>query len=238
MFKLRTLAVTFDHALNPWELPRFRGAIAGKVGLEHDWFHNHNNETGGLHHRYPLIQYKVCPHNGGFRPMLLCLDQGIEEAHHLFSQPDWNIELKKPEGAVCQTALRIARLHVDQTTLNVWEHPLAYRLHNWQALNTDHYRTYRNLDGIAERFSFLQDILASHILSFARGVGWTLPRRFDVKITRLLDEKFVEYKGVKVLGFSLEFKTDVSLPEWIGLGKGAGVGFGVLRRPLKMNIAH
>lgn len=235
-YKLRTLAVTFDLPMNPWELPRFRGAIAGKVGLEHDWFHNHNNETGGLHHRYPLIQYKVSPHDGGFRPMLLCLDQGIEEAHHFFSQPDWSVDLKQGSGATTAyhtVPLRIAHLHVDQTTLNVWEHDFAYRLHNWQALNTDHYREYRALEGIAERFAFLENILASHILSFARGVGWTLARRFDVKITKLLGEKFVEYKGVKVLGFSLEFKANVSLPEWIGLGKGGGVGFGVVRGPFK-----
>lgn len=232
MHKLRTLAVTFDTSLNPWELPRFRGAMAWKVGLEHDWFHNHNNETGGLHHRYPLIQYKVSPHNGGFRPMLLCLDQGIEEAHHFFSQPDWSLELRQSahsDTAYQTLPLRIAHLHVNQYTLNTWDRDFHYRLHNWQALNTEHYLTYRDLDGIAERFQFLENILASHILSFARGVGWTLDRRFNVCITKLLSEKYVQYKGVNVLSFSLEFKADVSLPEWVGLGKGGSVGFGVVR---------
>lgn len=232
MKKLRTLAVTFDTPLNPWELPRFRGAMAWKVGLEHEWFHNHNNETGGLHHRYPLIQYKVSPHNGGFRPMLLCLDEGIEEAHHLFSQPDWALDIRRGSGGdtARQTLpLQIAQLHVNQYTLNVWDRDFAYRLHNWQALNSEHYLTYRRLEGIAERFAFLENILANHILSFARGVDWTLARRFDVRITKLIAEKYVEYKGVKVLGFSLEFKAPLSLPEWIGLGKGGGVGFGVLR---------
>lgn len=40
----------------------------------------------------------------------------------------------------------------------------------------------------------------------------------------------MEYKGVKVLSFGIGFKTDLSLPEWIGLGKGNSVGWGVLRR--------
>jgi hypothetical protein len=66
-------------------------------------------------------------------------------------------------------------------------------------------------------------------------VDWTVPERFEVKITKMISEKFVEYKGVKVLGFSLEFKTSLSLPEWIGLGKGSGVGFGVVRRQRNNN---
>jgi hypothetical protein len=238
MKKVRTLAVTFDTPLQPWELPRFRGAMAYKVGLEHEWFHNHNNETGGLHHRYPLIQYKAFPHNGSFRPMLLCLEQGIEEAHHFFSQPDWSVDLRRGSGgdtAYETMPLRIASLQVQQYGLNAWDHDFHFRIHNWQALNSDHYRIYRDLDGVVERFSMLENVLANHMLSFARGVDWTVPERFEVKITKMISEKFVEYKGVKVLGFSLEFKTSLSLPEWIGLGKGSGVGFGVVRRQRNNN---
>ena len=58
---LRLLSVTFQSTIEPWELPQFRGAMAHKVGLEHEWFHNHNNEDPDkpkLHYRYPLIQYK------------------------------------------------------------------------------------------------------------------------------------------------------------------------------------
>ncbi|MEZ4919759.1 MAG: CRISPR-associated endonuclease Cas6 [Saprospiraceae bacterium] len=236
--RIRTLAVTFDTRLNPWELPRFRGAMATKVGFEHEWFHNHNNETGGLHHRYPLIQYKVQPHDGGFRPMLLCIEEGIEEAHHFFSKPDWDLEMRRGSGgetAYQSLPMRIAQLNVQQYTLGCWEEPFLYRIHNWQALNTDHYLAFRKLEGLAERYAYLEQIAANHILSFARGVNWTIPQHFDVKITKILSEKYVKYKGVHVLTFSLEFKTALSLPEWISLGKGGSVGYGVLRRQRREN---
>jgi hypothetical protein len=35
-------------------------------------------ESGGYHQRYPLIQYKLEPQKGINRPMLLCLEQGVE----------------------------------------------------------------------------------------------------------------------------------------------------------------
>jgi hypothetical protein len=99
MKHLRTLAVTFDSQLPPWELPKFRGVFAHKVGLENEWFHNHNNETGGYHNRYPLIQYKVNARGGGaFQPMLLCIDQGVEEAHHFFSKPEWDMQVGQEAG--------------------------------------------------------------------------------------------------------------------------------------------
>jgi Cas6b C-terminal domain/Cas6b N-terminal domain len=225
MKQLRILAVSFDAKLQPWEIVQFRGAMARKVGLEHDWFHNHNNKTGGFHQRYPLIQYKVQPHAGAFRPLLLCLDQGIEEAHHFFAQPDWSLDIG---GDV--RAMRIAQLDVRQQNLCVRNDQIsAYRLHNWQALNPEHYREYRALEGIAERFAFLENILAGHILAFARGVNCNLEQRFEPKITNLMEEKWMEYKDVKVLSFGVEFKTGVSLPEWIGLGKGSSIGWGVLR---------
>ena len=225
MKRLRLLSVSFDTHLNPWDLKRFRGAVAHKVGLEHEWFHNHNTADGGFHQRYPLIQYKIDTHKGQMRPMLLCLDDCIEEAHHFFSQSDWTLRI----GSQVHD-MRIARLHVDQINLNVWESFLPYRLHKWRALNSDNFRLWQQMEGIAEKYAFLENLLAAHILSFARGVGWTLDKRFEVKITKLVNEEWVSFKEIKVLAFTVEFKANLSLPDYIGLGQGAGEGFGVVRR--------
>jgi CRISPR/Cas system endoribonuclease Cas6 (RAMP superfamily) len=37
------------------------------------------------------------------------------------------------------------------------------------------------------------------------------------------------FKGRKVLTFCVNFKTNVSLPDYVGLGKGSSVGFGVVK---------
>lgn len=225
MKKLRLLAVSFDTSIQPWDLKRFRGAVARKVGIEHEWFHNHDNTNGGYHHRYPLIQYKIDTHGRQMRPMLLCLDDCIEEAHHFFSQSDWGLHIGSEYHE-----MRIARLHVDQINLNVWEQCFPYRLHKWRALNSENFRQWQQLEGVAERFAFLENILAAHILSFASGVGWELDKRFEVKITKHLKEEWVSFKDIKVLAFTVEFKTNISLPDFIGLGAASGEGFGTVRR--------
>jgi hypothetical protein len=218
---LRALSVTFDTHLDPWELPQFRGAMAQKVGLEHEWYHNHDNESGGFHMRYPLIQYKLDRSDGQSRPMLLCLHHGVEEAHHFFSQTDWNIRLHDRD-----VPLRIARLDMQQYALRQTETPLRYRLHRWKPFNSDNYLQFRSLTGIAEQFAFLERLLAAQILAFATGVDWQVEGRFDLKITELLKRDWVEYKGIKVMAFSIDFEVNLTLPPGIGLGKSVSTGFG------------
>ena len=225
MKKLRILNVAFDTHIQPYELSAFRGAVACKVGLEHEWFHNHDNTNGGFHNRYPLIQYKLDTHQGQMRPMLLCLEEGIEEAHQLFSQPDWSVNIK---GTTHD--LRIARIDVNQYTLNTWERPFGYRVHKWQAFNEDRFREWQSLEGIAEQYLYLEEKLAVQIESFGKGVGWLPEMPIKVKITSAFKTEWLDYKQVKVLAFSLDFKANVSLPDFIGLGKGASRGLGVVRR--------
>ena len=222
---LRLLSVTFDTQIDPWELPRFRGAVARKVGLEHEWYHNHNAETDGYHQRYPLIQYKLDTHRGQQRPMLLCINQGVEEAHHFFSQPDWSLRIGANEHP-----LRIARLHVDQLALDVSPQPFIYRIHKWKAFNPENYEIWQGLRGIAEQFAFLERLLATHIIAFAEGVGWRVAERFELKILDLLKREQIINKGIRFEAFTLDFETNLALPEYVGLGKGVALGFRVVRR--------
>jgi hypothetical protein len=221
---LRLLSVSFDTHVPPWELPQFRAAIAHKVGLEHEWFHNHDNESGGYHIRYPLIQYHTDRRGEQMQPSLICLQAGVEEAHHFFSQPDWNVRLGQRD-----LSLRIARLDMQQYHLRLDDKPRQYRLHHWKPFNSDNYRHYTSLRGIVEQCSFLEGILLANILTFASGVDWQIDERFPIKITQILKTEWMEYKGVKFLGFSLDFETPLVLPPGIGLGKAVSMGFGVVR---------
>lgn len=221
---LRMLEVSFQTFLQPWELSKFRGAMAHKVGLENDWFHNHNNEDEqkeeSYHYRYPLIQYKL--HRK--RPLLLCIDRGVDEAHHFFTQSDWSLKI----GAK-QHDMHIHHLHLQEYNLHYWEQPKLYRLHNWLALNSENYRAMKACRGLRERLELLERILRNHILKFYGAMGVHLEEKLEVYITDPLDLKRVSYKGIKKEAYTLDFETNVFLPNFIGLGQGSSVGFGVVK---------
>ncbi len=61
MRTLKVMRVSFNMPIQRSDILAFRGAIAHRVGLEHDWFHNYNNTentNNSYHHHYSLIQYK------------------------------------------------------------------------------------------------------------------------------------------------------------------------------------
>lgn len=223
---LRLLSVVFDTQIEPWELAGFRGAVAHKVGLEHDWFHNHDNSQspGKLIYRYPLIQYKL--HR--LQPMLLCLEHGVEEVQRFFMQPDWSLNIKGKKHA-----MRVKQLDVKQYKLCVLQHRVNYRIHNWMALNQENFEAYQKIRGLRDQLAFLEQILVGHILGFATGVGWELGKHLRVQILEKRDDKFISFKGVKMKAFNFSFEANVFLPNFIGLGKGISHGFGVIKSERK-----
>lgn len=224
MKQVRILSVTFDTEIASYETPAFRGAVIEKVGVEHEYFHNHNNAPGArvaFHYRYPLVQYKRRQR----RPSIVFIDKGVDEAQHFFTKPDWSLNFA---GREYQAS--ISDLRVRQYPLGVTDEPHYYLLRRWMGLNQENYEKYRQMEGIAEKSAFLENILAGHILAFAQGVGHRFERRFDVSILEILGARFHPFEGIHSLIFNLRFKANVLLPAYIGLGRGVSQGYGVVSK--------
>lgn len=67
----------------------------------------------------------------------------------------------------------------------------------------------------------LQRILIGNILSFAKGIEWHIDKPIVLHITDLQAERLSRMKDIKVAVFNIQFTCNVSLPNYIGLGKGA-----------------
>jgi hypothetical protein len=217
--KVRLLQIQFSSEIKRYELPAFRAAIAEKAGKEHVLFHNHT-ETG-FRQKYPLIQYKSI--NG--KPAIICLEEAVEEIHHFFKQQDWSIKI----GTETRE-MKIDGLNLNQFTMQVWDKKFKYSIINWLALNQENFKKYQELTGVVEKNQFLEQKLTGNILSFAKGIEWTIEKQIELKITENTGSKILPHKGVKLMAFNLEFETNVFLPNFLGLGKGAGFGFGTVKQ--------
>ncbi|MCX7986289.1 MAG: CRISPR-associated endonuclease Cas6 [Bacteroidales bacterium] len=217
--RIRLLTVTFDSQIKPYEVPAFRGAIIDKVGQRHVLFHHHMGD--GYLYKYPSIQYKAINH----KPAIVCIDQGVDEIHHYFEKPDWSLWLgdRKLE-------MKVDKLHLNQFILQVWNCMFEYKIHNWIALSQENYARYKNLEAETERIEMLERILKGNILAFAKGVEWMVEKPIELKITSSPVSHPVSLKGQKVLGFNLTFKTNVFLPNYIGLGKSVSIGYGMVKQ--------
>lgn len=218
--KIRYLRIQFDAEIAAYEVPAFRGAVIAKAGPEHILFHNHLNEREYLY-GYPVIQYKRIGRN----PALVCVDYGVDEVHHLFANQD--LEVRVGERPV---TLTVRNLQMDQYTLQVWQKTFDYRLYNWLALNQDNYRAYQDLPDELSRIAYLENILKANILSFAKGMKWNVDRTIQLRIDEIMRSKLVPYKKQRLQAFDIRFRTNVFLPDYLGLGKGVSMGYGTVTR--------
>ncbi len=223
MKKIRTLKLKFDLPLEKRQTPLLRGAIASKVGLKHDLFHNHPTEAEAKTdylYRYPLIQYKTFFDKAG----VFCLEDGTVEIHKLLSAEDWRIKLGQEE-----VELKIEDLDMNLFTCQVWQHKFTYKIFAWLPLNSKNFEDYTRTESLAKRMAMLERILIAHILNFAEGVKWNVDQRIELDIVEVHKERTLYYKEIGFKAFDLVFKTNVSLPSQVGLGKASSAGFGVIR---------
>jgi len=219
MKQIRLLSIVFDTEIRTSEIPAFRGAIIQKAGLENILFHNHLGNDSFVY-RYPLIQYKKI----GNHPAMVCIDQGVDEIHKYFQNPDWSISIS---GRT--VPMKILSLNMNRFTMQVWDKSWRYTLRNWVALNQENYLKYRATESLAQRTQLLESILMGNILSFAKGIEWDVDKPVQLSITDMNRTNLVRLKGNDVTAFNLTFKCNVFLPNHIGLGKSITQGYGVVR---------
>lgn len=216
--KIRVLIIVFENSIAAYELPAFRGAVSDIVGSKHILFHNHLKNN--FRYSYPLIQYKRI----GGKPALLCIEDGVDEVHHFFEKRSNNLLLGEREYE-----LRVEKINLNQFVMQTWDRTFRYRLQNWLPLNQNNYKEFKNLKSDIDRMEFLNNILFGNILSFAKGINWHLDKeKLQVRIHDIEHQRIIKVKKVLREAYTLEFSTNAFLPNQIGLGKNASLGFGVV----------
>ncbi len=228
MKKIKTLFVQFDDSLASWQVPAFRGAVIEKVGRENLLFHQHNSDNG-LIYQYPVIQYKSIQQ----KPSLLCIGEGVDEIHKFFGLRNWDVTINGEKHQ-----LKIHRLDLNNFTINIWEKQFHYSIRNWLALNAENYQRYQSTGSLTERVALLERLLKGNILSFAKGIEWRIEREIKLQIQELKGEKVIRYKGIPLIAFDVYFTCNIFLPNYLGLGKSASHGFGIIRQFREPNNQH
>ena len=217
MKKIKYLTIRFKNELGFQELRKFRGAVIDKAGREHILFHNH--QDGRFRYSYPLIQYKRMGKQAG----LVCLEDGVHEVHAFFQGRPHTLRIGDREFRP-----EVEELAMKEVNLQVWDKLFHYHIYNWLALNQDHYREYQRMPDDAERTRFLTSILRGNLLSMAKGLDWFIEREVKVQLRSVGPVQRTHFKDQTMSAFHVRFSTNIWLPPYLGLGKGAALGYGMV----------
>ena len=217
MRKIRILDIAFENEIAAYEVPAFRGAVIETAGKENTLFHNHLGKD--YRFAYPLIQYKRIRK----KPHLVCIEDGVDEVHHFFEN--------KQEGLILGDRpyeLKVDSIRLNRFTMQVWDKSFNYFMQDWLPFNQENYKRYKEMASELEQMEFLEKILKGNILSFAKGIEWNVDKEIRLRIGEIVRTNVISVKGIKREAFTLTFTTNVFLPNHIGLGRNASLGFGVV----------
>jgi hypothetical protein len=220
MSKTRYLHIIFSEPIQAYDIPKFRAAVIEKTKRESTLFHNHIDDHSFIY-RYPLIQYKVTDKKAS----MICLAEATDDIHYLLKQKKFDFRIGKET-----LDYEIDDVRLKYERIQTWDETFIYNIHNWMALNQDNYREYQNLGSLIERMSFLEQLLEKHIRIFMEAMGAEEPVPLKVNLQEIKGDKHIEYKDVFHLTFSLNFTCNLSIPNYVGLGKGVSVGFGIVKQ--------
>lgn len=215
--KIKILTVSFDFPIQYEELPLLRGAVIQLSQFKSDLFHNHTNE--GVIYRYPLIQYKKIRKKAA----LFCLEEGTQVVSHVFDTGNLQIVLgNKP------VTLIVEDIHAFPFLVEAGEATCHYRLENWLPLNQENYQRYHSCATFQEKAQVLENVLKGNLLTFCKGIGMHPDAEIRAVIERIAKEKIVKYRGQIMQAYDIDFSANISIPDYVGLGKGSGIGYGMV----------
>lgn len=218
MTKIKTLTVHFANELERHEIPLFRGAVIATVGRDKDvLFHNHIGD--GFRYAYPFIQYKRLKK----KATIVAIDNGVDSMSRLLSVDALNVQIGENE-----IKLEIDSTDIQRTEFEITSEPKKYSIFEWLPLNQNNYRTYIESRNIIERIEMLQRMMTGNIISMAKGLDIHIDKKIELNITEIKELKPIYFKRQKMFVFNATFTANVNLPNNIGLGKGASLGFGTI----------
>ena len=218
MTRLKTLTIKFDTQLVENEIQRFRGAIIKLLPPKEVLFHNHIND--GYRYAYPLIQYKRLNNKAA----LFCIGEGVENIGVFFASNNFNVRIGNKRHCLQIEEVNAKLVDIACDTEQIY----SYQLTNWLPLNEENYSQFTQTSDTEEQLIMLQRILTGNILSVLKGLGIRVEQRVEVHIKHLEERPNVIFKGVKLYCANISFDSNVLLPQHVGLGKHASVGFGIL----------
>lgn len=216
---IKTLILQFANELSTNDITKFRGAVIASLKEKNILYHNHIEDR--FRYAYPLIQYKRIHQKAA----IVCIGDGVKAIHELFASDNFLFKIGEKE-----TEMKMNNVKVYDNEISIFDTIQYYRIRNWLPLNSENYAKFQNADSLVERIQILERILAGNMLSFLKGIDIHLEEQMELHITSILDQRPAIYKRVKLMSFDIEFKTNLYLPQYIGIGKNASVGFGTLTK--------
>lgn len=216
---INVLTIQFANEISSKDLTSFRGAVINSMAEAPLLLHNHLGDT--FRYSYPLVQYKRINNKAA----IVCVGKGTDSIRELLDVNNLNFHIRHKD-----MEMRIESFHLDLSNIEISDEIHYYRIHKWLPLNSNNYEVFQNTENLVDKIVLLEKILVGNILSFLKGIEIRLENQINLHISNISNRQLTSYKNIKLMAFDVEFNANITLPQFIGIGKNASVGYGVLKK--------
>jgi hypothetical protein len=178
----------------------------------------HKDSTTGFIHRYPVVQCKQ------IKSALMVI--GVGQGAGLLQE----IAGGAKEFRFGETTGIISGRDQDirKETFGISDKIHTYEfLTPWLALNQQNAKKFYDLKGKPERDAFMQKILTDHLTTLAKSLDCDLPAPLSCESRVRFKRERIHHENVMV--FLGTFRTNLTIPDYLGVGQSVSEGFGTIR---------
>ena len=208
MKKVKTLIIRFKNEIAEREVEWFRGA----VGVT-----NRNVYT------YPVVQYKRIKGKAA----IICVGEGEKQNRILQFVQKCPQEIRLGRRVFI---LEVESVEEREMEVGVLDYNIDYALKHWLPLDQENLLRYNTMVGDDEERAFLESrILKGNLHTLVEQFGID-SGRIDCKILKLKRLKSAIFKKQRFLRFDCVFRTNLVIPDFIGIGQKPSFGYGTVTK--------
>jgi Cas6b C-terminal domain/Cas6b N-terminal domain len=179
----------------------------------------HKDNATGFIHRYPAVQCKMIKNT----LMVVGINQGADLLEQISRG---RVKISPGENA-CSIVSRDTAVREEQFGLS--DNVTTYEfLTPWLALNQQNTKKFYDLKGKPERDAFLQKLLSGGLGTLAKSLDYKPPSPVSCEEKVRFRKDWIDNKSVMV--FVGKFRTNLQIPDYLGMGQAVSLGFGTIRQ--------
>ncbi len=214
---LRIFTLTLEPG-NPvaFSLAGLRVYLTGKLG---EYTVLHQDNSSGFVFRYPAVQCKMVKNT--------LMVVGISQGADFLEEISRGTEKISPVENGCVITARDPAVRTEQ--FGTADAMATYEFQTpWLALNQQNTRKFYELKGKPDRDVFLQKILSEGLVTLAKSLDYQPagPIRCEERVR--FRKEWIDNKSVMV--FTGKFRTNLLIPDYLGMGQSVSLGFGTVRQ--------
>lgn len=189
---------------------------------QHGFIHNHETEEDPAYRKqdYPLLQLR-CPQGS---LMLWGMNAGAEVLQQMMLQE--MLRGFQYRGVQCRIQPKLTGTQKESIGFLPAKQQLHYSLNYFVALNPANATAWQQLTA-AKKMERLEELLKNNIAMVCKAAGWPLDKeKLTAAINWVWKTEWVKIKDYAVLGFTLDYKSNLHLPDGIALGRQTKLGYG------------